>query len=323
MSTVARVLRLLSLLQGQRFWTGNELAEQLGVDIRTVRRDIERLRELDYTVQASSGPGGGYRLGPGRATPPFQFEDEEAVAVAASLTAASGGLAGVEDVALRVLVKLDRLMPGRLKGKLGALRAVTMPLEGHRPPVDPVLLTNIAAACQERDVLRFSYTSVRNDVTERVVEPVRLAHTGRVWYLIAWDRHREDWRTFRIDRIDAGLPLLRGPRFPPRALPDEVAADLSHSPRGPRHRHMVTLRLAASIGDARGEVPSWIGVLEPLDGSKCTLTIGADSYEAIASRMMLVGVPFVVQGPPEAREPLGGLTRRLLAAIEGGPEAQR
>src|SRR5262245_59829143 len=222
--TTGRVLRLLTLLQGRRIWTSAALSERLRVDGRTIRRDIERLRELGYVIEASAGPGGGYRLGAGSATPPLLLEDDEAVAVAASLGAAAASVSGAHEVALRVLVKLDQLLPPRLRHRLSALQAMTVPLAAGQPMVDPFALTSIADACQDRVVLRFTYRNRMGEVTERCVEPERLVHTGRVWYLVAWDTGREEWRTFRVDRVDTEIPLARGERFSPRPPPEDIAA---------------------------------------------------------------------------------------------------
>ena len=216
LETSARLLRLLSLLQSRRDWRGAELAGRLGVGLRTVRRDIDRLRDLGYPVDASPGAAGGYRLGTGgAAVPPLLLDDEEAVAVAISLhSAATGSVAGLEETALRALTKLQAMLPSRLRHKIMAFHATTLPLTGSSPAaVDPELLTSVAAACRDQRQLRLRYQG-RSGVTTRNVEPHRLVHTTHRWYLLAWDTGRGDWRTFRLDRIEGPLGLP-GARFTP------------------------------------------------------------------------------------------------------------
>jgi len=232
LETSARLLRLLSLLQSRRDWTGAELAGRLGIGLRTVRRDIDRLRDLGYPVDATPGVAGGYRLGVGAALPPLLLDDDEAVAVAISLhMATTGSVAGLEESSLRALTKLQQMLPSRLRHRVTAFHATTIPLTGpgsRADQVDPEVLTAVAAACRDQRRLRLRYPG-RAGVTTRDVEPHRLVHTPRRWYLLAWDVDRGDWRTFRVDRIQGpvGPP---GARFTPRQLPsDDVAAFVSHS----------------------------------------------------------------------------------------------
>jgi predicted DNA-binding transcriptional regulator YafY len=313
--TAGRVLRLLTLLQGRRVWTGTALSERLGVDTRTVRRDVDRLRELGYVIDSSAGPGGGYRLGAGNATPPLLLEDDEAVAVAAAMAAAAGTISGTHEVALRVLVKLDQLLPPRLRHRLSALQAVTVPLSSGVPMADPFVLTGIATACQDHETLRFTYQDRRGEVSQRSVEPAGLVHTGRVWYLAAWDRDREEWRTFRVDRIDTGTGLTRGARFKPRQLPDDLATYVSRSIAATPYASVVRLRLTGSVEELRERVPRWMGALEPIDDGSCVLTIGADTYEAAAVYAVHLGVDFAVIEPKEALEPMRAVAQRLLRAV--------
>src|SRR5215217_3859997 len=224
LATSARLLRLLSLLQSRRDWSGAELADRLAISARTVRRDVERLRDLGYPVHATRGIAGGYRLGAGAALPPLLLDDEEAVAVAVGLrTAASGGVvAGIEETSVRALAKLEQVLPSRLRRRVNAVAAYTVPFEGWGPTVDAETLTAIAGACRDLVRLRFGYRAPDGTTSRRLVEPHRLVHTGRRWYLAAWDCDREDWRSFRVDRIEPRLSTDR--RFEPREPPHGDAA---------------------------------------------------------------------------------------------------
>src|SRR5205085_367796 len=221
--TSSRLLELLSLLQGRRDWPGDELAQRLEVSGRTVRRDIERLRQLGYPVESLTGRAGGYRLRAGSAMPPLLLDDEEAIAIAVGLrTAARSSVSGIEETAVRALVKLEQVLPAHLRRRVAALGAATIvpPLAG--PTVEPQHLTAIAAACRDGECLRFAYRSRDGTSSRRLVEPHSLVNLGRRWYLVAWDRNREDWRTFRLDRLTR--PGSAGRRFSPRVLPATDAA---------------------------------------------------------------------------------------------------
>lgn len=225
LETSARLLRLLSLLQAHREWSGADLADRLGVTSRTVRRDVDRLRELGYPVNASPGTGGGYHLGAGAELPPLLLDDDEAVAVAVGLrTAAGQGIEGIGETSVRALAKLEQVLPSRLRRRVGALNAFTVPmLRGPQPSaVDPGVLTELANLCRDAERLRFEYSDHGGASSRRTVEPHRLVCSERRWYLVAWDIDREDWRTFRADRITPKPPhgpgSLRAPR-PPRISP--------------------------------------------------------------------------------------------------------
>src|SRR5256884_2809951 len=213
--TSSRLLKLLSLLQARRDWPGNELAERLEVSGRTIRRDVERLRELGYPVESLTGPAGGYRLRAGSAMPPLLLDDEEAIAIAVGLrTAARASVTGIEETAVRALVKLEQVLPAHLRRRVGALGAATFTLPSGGPTVDPQHLTVIATACRDWERVRFAYRSRQGTDSRREVEPHALINHGRRWYLVAWDRGREDWRTFRLDRL--ARPASTGARFTPR-----------------------------------------------------------------------------------------------------------
>src|SRR5690349_22043257 len=218
LETSARLLRLLSLLQGRRDWTSAELATRLGVTTRTIRNDVGRLRELGYPVDARPGVAGGYRLGTGGALPPLLLDDEEAVAVAIGLrTAASGPVAGIEETSVRALAKLQQVLPSRLRHKVSAFQSYALPVPSVGPQADPDVLTVIAGACRAHERLRFDYEAHSGAASRRTVEPYRLVSSLQRWYLFAWDVDKADWRTFRVDRMRPKTPT--GPRFTARDLP--------------------------------------------------------------------------------------------------------
>src|SRR5436190_22551347 len=217
-ATSSRLLEMLSLLQARRDWPGSELADRLEVSVRTIRRDVERLRELGYPVESLSGPAGGYRLRAGSAMPPLLLDDDEAIAFAVGLrTAAGGSVTGIEETAVRALVKLEQVLPSHLRRRVSALGAATYTLAAPGPTVDPQHLTVIAAACRDSECLRFAYRSREGTDSRRQVEPHSVVNLGRRWYLVAWDRGRGGWRTFRMDRLTR--PASTGVRFKPRKLP--------------------------------------------------------------------------------------------------------
>jgi predicted DNA-binding transcriptional regulator YafY len=321
LDTSARLLRLLSALQARRYWTGPELAEHLGVTARTLRRDVDRLRSLGYAVEGTAGPGGGYQLGTGAAMPPLLLDDDEAAAVAVSLRSAADTFLGLSDAVMGVLVKLEQVLPRRLRRRVSALQAVTMSVTGGPPTLDARVLTTIAAACRDDEQLEFVYRDHAGEESTRRVEPLRLAHngTGR-WYLVAWDLDREDWRTFRVDRVD-GCPSV-GPRFvprePPADLAEYVARSISHSP----YEHRASIKLRGSARALATRIPPWCGVLEPLDDESCVLRTGAGSIDALVCMMLLTGTDFELIEPPELAPELRRIARRLERATRG-PGARR
>ncbi|MDF5752947.1 YafY family protein [Spongiactinospora sp. TRM90649] len=312
LETSARLLRLLSLLQTQRDWTGGELADRLGVSGRTVRTDVERLRTLGYPVLATRGAVGGYRLGAGAALPPLLLDDEEAVAVTVGLRTASGGaIAGIEEASLRALAKLEQVLPSRLRRRVNTLQTYTVPVprDDAGPGVDPAILTVLAAACRDRERLRFDYQAHSGADTVREVEPYRLVNWGRRWYLLAWDIERADWRTFRVDRLRPRTPT--GPRFTPRELPDDdVAAYVSRraSAAAWRYRARVTVQAPAEVVAER--INPAVGTVERVDENSCVLHTGADTVETLGVYLGLLGADFHVAGPPELLAHLRALAGR-------------
>jgi predicted DNA-binding transcriptional regulator YafY len=310
--TSSRLLQLLSLLQGRRDWPGNELADRLEVSGRTIRRDIERLRGLGYPVESLTGPAGGYKLRAGTAMPPLLVDDEEAIAVAVGLRAAAGAaVSGIEETAVRALVKLEQILPAHLRRRVSALGQATFTLPVGGPQVEPQHLTAIAAACRDFERLRFGYTSRVGADSRREVEPHALVIHGRRWYLVAWDRAREDWRTFRVDRVSR--PASTGVRFAPRALPAEnaaayVAQSISSAPN--RFEALVTLHAAADEIAGRTPLCSW-GTVEPAGPNSCRYRTGDDDLRWLALRLAMLDVDFEVHEPPELVEHLRALAQRL------------
>lgn len=309
LKTSARLLRLLWLLQSRRYWSGAELSERTEVDARTVRRDIDRLRELGYAVEASPGLGGGYQLKAGSSLPPVLLDDEEAVTVAVAVRAAASSVGKMEETAVRLLAKLDQLLPSRLRKRASALHSVTISLA--RPEAAPSIdvLTQIAGACRDHVKLGINYRDRAGNVTSRVVEPLRLVHTGRLWYLVAWDAQRRDWRTFRMDRV-ARLALT-GPQFTPRNFPGDIAEYVSRSIRQVPYRYRMRIKLQGSVTELVKRIPSWCGVLEALDEESCTLSTGADSIEALAAQVILTGTDFAILDAPELVAQLREIAARL------------
>jgi predicted DNA-binding transcriptional regulator YafY len=312
--TSARLLKLLSLLQSRRSWTGPELAERLEVGVRTVRRDVGRLRGLGYPVHAAPGVAGGYRLGAGAELPPLLLDDEEAVAVAVSLrTAAGGTVAGIEETSLRALAKLEQLLPSRLRRRVSALQTYTVSLPGSPPAADANVLATIAASCRDRERLRFRYHSYDRTTSRRRVEPYRLVNLGRRWYLVAWDVDREDWRTFRVDRIEPRLSTDR--RFTPRKLPQrDIGAYVAAAVSAARDRYQAEVILRAPLAEVAKRVPPSHGTLEEIDEHTCVLRTGAHWLGGLAVYVAMIGVDFEIVEPPELVEHVRVLSERFRRA---------
>jgi predicted DNA-binding transcriptional regulator YafY len=311
--TSGRLLKLLSLLQTRRDWPGNELADRLGVSGRTIRRDVERLRELGYPVDAVTGPAGGYRLHAGTAMPPLLLDDDEAVAIAVGLrTAAGASVSGIEETSIRALVKLEQVLPAHLRRRVNALQSVLTTLPASGPLVDPEALTAIASACRDRERLRFDYRSRDASESRRHVEPHSLVNLGRRWYLVAWDCDRQDWRTFRVDRMERPRPA--GARFQPRTLPAKdpaayVAANLSGAPM----RYQARVTLDAPAADVRGRRYLW-GTVAEIDERTCEYRTSDDSLDWLALRIGMMGIAFEVHEPPELVEAFRALAERCARA---------
>jgi len=317
--TPARLLQLLSLLQTPREWPGGELADRLGVSRRTVRRDIDRLRELGYPVEASLGSDGGYRLVAGKAMPPLVLDDEEAVAIAVGLRAGAGhALEGVDEASVRALAKLEQVLPSRLRHRVSTLQSATTPLtSGDGASIAPETLTVMASTVAGRERLRFAYRAADGTESRRLTEPYRLVSTDRRWYLVAYDLDRADWRTFRVDRV--ADPFATGARFAPRELPTGSAAEYLRRSMQRRHEsYAFEVTFAAPAESVAARLPTWMGTPEPLTADTCRLraTVG-DAKNWLAVRLALLGFEFTVQEPAELAECVRELGGRLTRAAGG------
>jgi predicted DNA-binding transcriptional regulator YafY len=313
LETSARLLRLLSLFQGRRYWSGSDLAERLDVTSRTLRRDVEKLRTLGYPIHSTSGAEGGYQLGAGSTMPPLLLDDEEAVAVAIGLrSAATGTVEGIEEASVRALSKIEQILPQRLARRISGLQSIIVTPPASNSAVDARCLSAIAGACRDYETLRFRYRDHAGAATARSVEPHRLVHTGHRWYLVAWDSDRQDWRTFRVDRIQP--KPVAGPRFTPR---DPPARDLAaYVGRGiayaPPCRARVKLLVPAD--QVVRHWPNGAGLLEPIDDQTCVLEMGASCYEALAMHIAFLGVDFEVTAPEELVTQIRRLAARYTKA---------
>lgn len=320
--TSGRLLQLLALLQTRRDWAGHELADRLGVSGRTIRRDVERLRDLGYPVDALTGPAGGYRLRAGTAMPPLLLDDDEAVAIAVGLRSATSGaggiVTGIEETALRALVKLEQVLPSHLRRRVMTLRSATATLPSQRsgPTIDADVLTVLAGACRDREHVRFAYRSRDGTETRRRVEPHSLVNLGQRWYLAAWDCDREDWRTFRLDRLER--PAAAGTRFAERDLPSgsDPAAFVAARLRDVEYRYRARVTLHAPADELLRRHP-WLGdAVEPRDAHSCSLRTSDDSLDWLALRIAGLGVAFDVHEPPELAQRCRELGQRLARAGE-------
>ncbi|MDG9705405.1 YafY family protein [Streptomyces sp. DH37] len=315
--TSARLLRLLSLLQAHREWSGAELADRLRVTSRTVRRDVDRLRTLGYPVHSTTGTAGGYRLGAGAELPPLLLDDEEAVAVAVGLrTAADNAVQGMGEASARALAKLEQVLPHRLRRRVSALSAFTDPLGGRRgPAVDVDTITELVNACRDRYRLRFSYRGHDGSDSCRTVEPYRLVCSSHRWYLVGWDAGRADWRTFRVDRLTLTPP--HGARFTPREPPaEDWAAYVSEGVSTGAYSQRATVLLHVPADRAAERIAPTVGVLEPVDEHTCVLRTGARSLDEMAVHILMLGFDFEVREPAGLGDRVRELADRLGRAAE-------
>lgn len=316
----SRLLRLLSLLQIRRDWPGSLLASRLEISQRTVRRDIDRLREMGYSIEATMGPDGGYRLDAGTQLPPLLFDDDQVIALAVALQAATVTGVGIEEAALRALTTVRQVMPSRLRHRLSALEFTTIPT--HRgDPVSPTVLVTLSAAARAHEVVRFDYASpdpASEPAARRRVEPHHLVMSHGRWYLVAWDLERDDWRVFRADRITPRTPT--GTRFTPREVPGgSVAAYLSARFKGSRTTDrwpcigkVILHRPASHVRPFAGD-----GIVEDLGPERCSLEVGSWSWVSLAAALNRFDTDIEVLHPPELRNAFALLAARNSATATG------
>ena len=313
----ARALRLLSLLQTYKFWSGEELATQLEVSPRTLRRDVDRLRELGYPVDAIPGANGGYRLAAGAHLPPLLLDDDEAVAIAVGLRAAAGAsIEGMEEMSVRALAKLEQVLPGRLRRRVNAVHTNVSSMQWgvDTATVDADALAVLALACRDNEQVRFDYRRRDGDEAQRLVEPHNLVSAGRRWYLVAWDVRREDWRTFRLDRLEA--PRLGGVRFRPREVPAEnAAAFVAASMDAMPVPFEATVVAAGPVAAVRSLVRHARANVESIDDRNCRVVVRSDSRQWLVTVVALLATEFevVVEAPADLVADVKRLGLRLRA----------
>lgn len=306
-SPSARLLRLLTLLQARTRWSGVELAARLDVSARTLRYDVAKLRELGYVIQGGSGPAGGYELRAGTNLPPLLLDDNEAVALAIGLRLAAGDLG---ESAVTALAKLEQVLPRRLRGRVAALRRYTASLpQNDRPVVDTEVVVFLTAACRDHQRVRFDYKTRDDQTTHREVEPYRLLQLGGRWYLTAFDLARDDWRSFRLDRMTTKKPA--GARFTPRTPPDPEVLLASIDAAFRRHRAVVTV--AAPAEEITSRVPPWVPV-EPVDATHCRVIATGETPYNVALNLLMLDQAFTLEdASPHVREALQTIQGRLAA----------
>lgn len=318
-ATSARMLALLSLLQARRDWPGEVLAARLEVSPRTVRRDVDHLRELGYAIAAVRGPHGGYRLEAGADLPPLLFDDDQAIALAVALEVAPLSGVDIDDGASRALATVRQVMPSRLRQRLDSLTATAVPLPtGTAAAVDPQVLFTLSAAVRAREVVRFDHRPADGSAADggpRRVEPHRVVARGGRWYLVGWDLDRDDWRTFRLDRVEPRVP--NGPRFTPRALPGgDVASFLTGRFRGAEGGTAWPCTGEVLIDLPAARVAEFVtdGVVEEAGPGRCRLVVGSWSWAAVAAQVARFDAPFEVMGPRELTQACSVLATRFAAA---------
>ena len=315
--TSARLLKLLSLLQTPRDWSGPELAQRLRVTQRTVRNDVDRLRQLGYPVRATRGASGGYRLSAGAAMPPLLLDDEEAVAIAVALGSTGGGAVdGMEETALQALTKLLQVLPTRLRGRVDALQAHTVRVRRRRRGTEVAgsVLASLAAASRDREVVRFAYSDHSGASSQRRVEPYRLVNWGQRWYLVCWDVERDDWRTFRVDRMHEVRSV--GHRFRARDLPaEDIAAYVAAKTRQVQMKIVGRVVVHAPASEVESRIGWWTqGSIEPLGDDRCRVQVGGRSPQDLAFWLGILDVDFEVEDSPELAEAVRLLGQRYARA---------
>jgi predicted DNA-binding transcriptional regulator YafY len=318
LDTTERLLGLLSVLQGGATWTGPQLAARAGVTVRTVRRDVERLRRLGYAVESDLGADGGYRLGSGgRAVPPLVFDDDEVLALAVSARAGSASaVGGVDEAAARALAKLEQALPLEHRRTVTAVASSTERLPATGDHVDPAVLVTIGAACHGREQLRVTYRGRSGGASERRLEPYRVVNAGRRWYLVAFDLGPREWRTFRLDRIVDAHPTGHGVAL---VDPPDAVAFVGRAITTAPYRYRARVEVDAPLEELARRIPATVAVLEGLGPATTLVTTGADDLDVLAVHLASLDAPFRALEPVELRERLVELADRLRAAAAVSP----
>ncbi len=322
----ARLLRLLTLLQARASWPGGELAARLEITSRTLRRDIDRLRSLGYPIDGATGVAGGYMLGAGASLPPLSLDEDEATAVFIGLHVAAGtGVTGASSSALRSLAKLERVLPPRLRKNLRALHGSVLSLADRSPELSLANVSTLAASCSERIVTRIAYRARDGASSERRVEPFRIVRVGALWYLVAWDPTKAEWRTFRLDRITA---VAQAPeRFKARPPPgDDLVAYVTTSLSSVGFAHRAKVLLHAPIQAVRRRTGPHDGLFAPVSETTCTMELGAPTLDVLVARIVWLGVEFDVLESDELRRHLAKVAFRATRAagqIDAGDDLAR
>jgi predicted DNA-binding transcriptional regulator YafY len=315
LETSARLLELLSLLQLKRDWTSSELADRLGVSTRTVRADIGKLRSLGYPVDARPGVAGGYRLAAGTAMPPLLLDDDEAVAVAVGLGVLATQRSGVEETSLTALAKLEQVLPSRLRRRVDAVREATSVVPAAEPPLDLSVLGAVAAAIRGHERLRFGYTKPGGSEEARHTEPQRLVSWGPLWYLLAWDLDRDDWRVFRVDRMVPHGPT--GARFRPREIPeDDVVEHVVRRVIKAAWKYRARVLVHAPAAKVAAKIPIPVDI-ETVDESTCRVELGSDDPDRLALWMTQLDVDIEVIEGDELAVAFDRLATRFRRAAGG------
>jgi predicted DNA-binding transcriptional regulator YafY len=311
LGTSARLLRLLTLLQSRSNWAGPELAERLEVTPRTLRRDVERLRSLGYPVEGATGVAGGYVLGSGASLPPLSLDEDEATAVFVGLHAAAGtGVTGAGTSAMRALAKLERVLPLRLRKNLRTLHSSVLEVSDRPRHLSLTKVSELAGACSERIVTRIRYTAHGGATTDRRVEPFRLVRVGALWYLVAWDPSKEDWRSFRLDRI-ASIER-QSERFKARPPPgNDLVEYVTKSLSSSLYPYQAKVLLHAPIEEVRRRIGPRDGLFERVSDTTCTMELGAQTLDVLAARILWLGVEFEVITSDALRRHLPTVVARL------------
>ena len=322
LGTSARLLRLLTLLQSRSSWAGAELAERLEITPRTLRRDADRLRSLGYPIEGATGVAGGYVLGPGASLPPLSLDEDEATAVFVGLHAAAGtGVTGAGTSAMRALAKLERVLSTRLRKNLRTLHGQVIEAGDRTRHLSLANVSDLAGACSERLVTQIRYTAQGGATTDRRVEPFRLVRVGALWYLVAWDPSKDDWRTFRLDRIAA--VERQSERFKARRPPgDDLVEYVTKSLSSSLYPHRAKVLLHAPIAEVRRRIGPRDGFFERVSDATCTMEVGGQTLDVLAARILWLGVDFDVISSEELRQHLQTVAERLERA-RVPPESSR